>query len=147
MPCTKLGKSITCYPSCIRAGGFGFVRIWLNVPIQFSVISGWSHCFLCLNQYYGKLEVSCSRTLNSGGSYQTQELLLRSPVLYHYAILLPVAGTLLTVFCLFCLFHLSVLSSVSPIQTHISSCWQTTEKVNELLYEKAGFGLSDQVLH
>ena len=44
-----------------------FSVLLFNVPVNnFSVILGRSHRFLCIYQYFGELNVSCSRTLHGG---------------------------------------------------------------------------------
>ena len=48
-----------------------YIKIFLffNVPINsFSVMSGWSHCFLSIYQYFLELNAPCLKTLHSGCS-------------------------------------------------------------------------------
>ena len=57
---------------------FGYL---FNVPVNnFSVILGWSHRFLGIYQYFGNLNVSCSRTLHGTLWPFRYHLLVKMPI-------------------------------------------------------------------
>ena len=69
---------------------FLFVLIFNIVFNTFSVMLGWSHRFLGINQYSGELNVPCSRTQHADGRRdRTHDHLIWNPMLYHHAMALP----------------------------------------------------------
>ena len=63
---------------CEAAPLFGLVWLLFNVPVNnFSVMLGRSHPGIY--QYFGELNVSCSRTLHGGCGVRTLDLSLQSP--------------------------------------------------------------------
>ena len=61
---------------------FWFVFVLFNLQVHnFSVILGWSHCFLGIYKYFGNLKVTCLRTLYGGSRVRTLDLSLWSPLI------------------------------------------------------------------
>ena len=83
--CTGFKKSLhIAYAHLHNGSMFGLVFIRLNVPVNnFSVMLGRSHHFLGITSTFQGVNCLCSRTQYGGGRYQTPDLSLRSPRLYH----------------------------------------------------------------
>ena len=78
-----IGGGSFCFKGLNR-GLLVWFNMVINVPANnFSVMLGWSNCFLGIHQYFGELKVSSSRTLHGGRGVRKLRLSLRSPTLYH----------------------------------------------------------------
>ena len=56
---------------------------------KFSLMSGRSHCFLGLNNQYARELMWFAQRHNTPSGNRTQDLLIRSPMLYHQETVLP----------------------------------------------------------